>query len=572
MKLIGKLIRGHLAMFLVAVAFLTVEALADLLQPTLMSLIVDNGVASQDVGMILRYGGLMLGVALIGAAGAVGRNILASRTSQLIGQELRGRLYAKVQTFSFENIDRLQPASLITRITNDVTQIQNFINGCMRILVKAPITCVGAIALIIIQTPAQIPVLVVILVIAGALIAGNMVMGYPRFVNMQRRLDRLNTVSREFLDSIRVVKAFGAEQQEAARFGGAADELAEAGVSAMRVNALFSPLINLTVNFGIVLLLWRTGSGNAGEIGKVMASVNYMTQVLFSLGMVSNILNMAVRATASSARVKEIIDEQPAQLSPEHPLKPALEGGLRFESVTFKYAGSPRAALSDIDFELAPGEMLGIIGSTGSGKSTLVNLVPRFYDASEGRVLVDGVDVRDIDEHYLRDAIAVVPQKVLLFSGTIEENLRWGRRDASELELREAAKVACADEFVRGFAQGYQTVLGQGGVNLSGGQKQRLSIARALLKKPQILILDDCTSALDANTEASVLDGVRSAAEGMTVLLISQRISTVMRCDRVLCLEDGQMRGLGTHAELMRDCAVYRALYESQIGGVQDVG
>lgn len=567
MKLMLRYVRRHLGMFLTAIFFLTIETLADLLQPTFMSFIVDEGVAKRDVRKILFYGGIMLGIAALGAFGAVMRNIYASRTSQLIGKEMRMEIYEKVQTLSFENIDRLQPSSIITRITNDVTQIQNFLNGCMRIMMKAPITCVGAIVLIIVQTPQQLPMIVAILLISAFLIAGNMKLGYPRFGILQRKLDRLNAVSREFLSSIRVVKAFRAEEREEEKFADAAGDFAQAGVSAMRIMAVFGPLINLTVNLGIVVLLWISQAGSGGEVGRLMASVNYMTQVLFSLGMVSNILNMAVRALASSARVEEVLKEKPAQELPERGAGPAdIRGQVTFERVSFTYASTSRPAVEDVSFQAEAGETIGIIGPTGSGKSTLMDLVPRFYDATSGRVKIDGTDVREIDPGRLRRAIAVVPQKALLFSGSILENLRWGDERASEEDVKKAACIACADEFVSAFPNGYETDLSQGGVNLSGGQKQRLSIARALVRKPRILILDDCTSALDANTEARVLQGIRQETADMTVLLISQRISTVMRADRILCLEDGRVKGFGSHSELLEQCAVYRAIYESQIG------
>jgi len=567
MKLIFSYIRRHLGMFLTAMFFLCVETLADLLQPTFMAYIVDNGVKGQDVQVILYYGAIMVGIAALGALGAVMRNIYASRTSQNISKELRGELYRKVQTLSFENIDRLQPSSIITRITNDVTQIQNFINSSMRIMIKAPITCIGAVILIMVQTPQQIPVMVAILVIAGGLIVGNMKLGYPRFGRLQQKLDRLNGVSREFFSSIRVVKAFGAEAQEQEKFGAAAGAFADAGISATRVLAVFSPLINLTVNMGIIALLWLSGSQNTGQIGRLMASVNYMTQVLFAIGMVSMILNTAVRALASSERVQEILQEQPAQLQPQQPRVFDVKGEVSFNNVSFTYARTVRAAMEGIDFTAHAGETIGIIGPTGSGKTTLVNLVPRFYDATQGQVLIDGCDVTQMDTELLRNAIAVVPQKAMLFTGTIAENLRFGNSTATEEELRQAARIASADEFVSDFVDGYETRLGQGGVNLSGGQKQRLSIARALLRKPRILILDDCTSALDATTEATVLSSLRTEAAGITVLLISQRISTVMRTDRILCMEDGQLRGFGMHQELMENCTAYRAIYASQIGG-----
>lgn len=567
MKLMLHYIKKHIGMFLIAVVFLTIETLSDLLQPTLMSYIVDQGVKGQKTGLILRYGLLMLGITAMGAVGAVVRNIYASRTSQLIGKEIRLDIYEKVQTLSYENIDRLQPASIITRITNDVTQMQNFINGIMRIMLKAPVTCIGAVALIIIQMPRLLPLMLIILVCAGLLIYGNMKLGYPRFDRMQKKLDELNRTSREFLSAVRVVKAFRAEEQEQEKFEDASWQLAQAGISSMRVMAVFGPMINLTVNMGIVMMLWLSGWEMNGEIGRLMACVNYMTQVLFALGMVSNILNSAVRATASSARVQEILNEVPAQQEVVQEEEAMVsEGSIIFCQVSFTYAGAARPAVQEVSFSVHEGETIGIIGPTGSGKSTLVNLVPRFYDATKGQVWAGGQDVTRIPMTKLRQMIAVVPQRALLFTGTIQENLRWGDKQADMEEIYRAARAACADEFVTKLPEGYDTQLGQGGVNLSGGQKQRLSIARALLKKPRILILDDCTSALDATTEAQVLSGIRKESADMTVLLVSQRISTVMKADHILCMEDGKICGFGSHEKLMADCEPYKAIYYSQIG------
>ncbi|MDO5336374.1 MAG: ABC transporter ATP-binding protein [Eubacteriales bacterium] len=570
MRLILQYLHRHIGIFLLSTLFLTMEAMADLLQPTFMSYIVDEGIADSDIGRILYYGAIMLFIALIGAISAVMRNRFASQTSQTIGKEMRQDMYHNVQQLSLENIDRLQPASIITRITNDVSQVQELINSIMRMMVKAPITCVGAIILILIQTPKQAPVMVGIIIIVAFLILENMRVGYPRFGTVQKKLDRLNGVTREFLSAVRVVKAFNAEAEETEKFDRASTELAAANVAALRIAAAFSPLINLTVNFGVVLLLWISKNQNSSEIGKLMASVNYMTQVLFAVTMISNVINVAVRAMASSGRIEEVLNERPAQQFPEHPLRPDIKGEIQFENVSFAYAGAGKEALRKINFKIEPGETIGIIGPTGSGKTTLVQLVPRLYDASEGRILIDGCDVTQIDEAVLRSSVAVCAQKVVLFTGSISDNLRWGREDACDEEIKKAAEAACADAFICKTENGYDTWLGQGGVNLSGGQKQRLSLARALLRRPKILILDDCTSALDAQTEAEVLAGLREHFEGVTVLLISQRISTVMRADRILCLENGAVQGFGTHEQLMKGCELYTKIYDSQIGGEQN--
>jgi ATP-binding cassette subfamily B protein len=569
MKLIAQYLRRHLGIFLLSALFLTLEAVADLLQPTFMSYIVDQGVEQADVSVILHYGWIMLAIAAIGAVSAVLRNIFASRTSQTIGRELRRDMYHNVQQLSLANIDRLQPASIITRITNDVTQIQDFINGLMRMMVKAPITCIGAIVLIILQTPRQAPVIIAIIAVISLLIYSNIRVGYPKFGAVQDQLDRLNGVTREFLSSVRVVKAFRAEEEETQRFDNASADLAAANTSALRVMAVFTPLINLTVNFGIVLLLWISRSQQASEIGRLMASVNYMTQVLFAVTMIANVINTAVRAMASSERIGQVLSEKPAQAQPAHPLTPDITGDICFDHVFFAYAPG-KDVLQDISLKIHPGETIGIIGPTGCGKSTLVNLIPRFYDAANGQILLDGCDVTQIDEKHLRQAIAEVPQKALLFSGSIRDNLCWGKEDASEEEIQEAAKTACADRFIQETANGYQTRLGQGGVNLSGGQKQRLALARALVRRPCILILDDCTSALDAETESTVLDGLRRLSGQMTMLLISQRVFTVMKTDRILCLADGRVQGFGTHKQLLASCPAYQAIYQSQIGGGED--
>ena len=576
MKLILSYLKRHIVIFCISTAFLTLEAVADLMQPTYMSYIVDEGVANADVSRILKYGGIMLGIALFGALCAVMRNHFASRTSQTIGKEIRHDIYHNVQQLSLENIDKLQPASIITRITNDVTQIQDFINSIMRIMIKAPITGIGAVVLIIIQTPKQAPIMIVIILVAVLLIIANILVGYPRFGKVQKKLDKLNGVSREFLSSVRVVKAFRAEDKETEKFDDASDALAAANTSALRAMAMFAPLINLTVNFGIVLLLFISKDQNAADIGRLMASVNYMGQVLFALAFISNVINNAVRALASSERIKEVLDEKPVQKKAANPKRPEIKGNIEFKNVSFAYAGASRDALHNITFSASPGETIGIIGPTGSGKSSLVNLLPRFYDVTEGEILVDGENVNEIDEELLRSRVALVAQKALLFSGTIMENLSWGLERKTGHELSEedkkriyrATEIACAEEFIENTKDKYDTLLGQGGVNLSGGQKQRLSLARALIREPGILILDDCTSALDANTESKVLKGLNEMDTKATVLLISQRISTVMRADKILCLNNGEVQGFGTHAELMQSCQTYREIYESQIGKI----
>lgn len=574
MKLIKKYMIRHKLPFAAGICFLALEAFADLMQPAFMAHIVDDGVKQANAEQILHYGMIMLGIAFCGAFGAVMRNLFASYTSQTIGMELRSEMYGKVMSLSFENLDHLQPAAVITRLTNDVTQIQDFVNSLMRIMIKAPMTGVGAVLLIILEIPEQIPVMILILLIASGLLFWNMKLGYSKFALVQQYLDRLNTVSREFLSSIRVVKAFRGEDREGEKFKKASSELANGMTSAMQVSAVFGPLLHLTVNFGIVMLLWISGSSKAGEIGRLMASVNYMTQILFSVNMVSVILNRAVRAFASADRVEELLNEIPAQERRKYEKQEGLvaekPGSIEVCDVSFTYHGAGQESLHQICFQVNPGERIGIIGPTGAGKSTMANLLSRFYDADCGRIFIGGLDVRRWEEKALRKTVAVVPQKALLFTGTILENLRWGKEDASLDEIRQAAKIACADEFVMKLEEQYNTRISQGGVNFSGGQKQRLALARGLVGNPEILILDDCTSALDAETEAKVLQRLESCSKRMTIILISQRVSAVMRSDRILCLEQGAVSGWGTHEELLKSCSAYQAIYASQIGGDYD--
>ncbi len=558
-------------LFCVALGCLAVEAACDLLQPTIMSRIIDVGVTGRDMHFVLRTGGLMLLVTALGAAAAVGRNILASTVSQNFGTELRSDLFKKIQTFSFDNLNRFETGSLVTRLTNDVTQVQNFANGLMRIFVKAPLVGIGSIVMAFLLNRRLAVVLLLVVPVVAILMACNIRIGYPFFRKVQRMIDGVNTVIREYLAGVRVVKAFNRFDYETNRFGQANQELANVTTKAMRVMAVFSPGITLSINLGIVAVLWFGGyqvSHGQLHVGQVIAFVNYMTQILFALMTISMVFNMFVRARASTERINEVFAEvNTMPVGGDAIQSIAARGRIQFDQVSFRYhVDSGEAVLKEVSFTCEPGETIGIIGSTGAGKSSLVNLIPRFYDPTGGRVLLDGTDVKQIDPKVLREAIAVVPQKNILFTGTIRENLRWGKADATAAELIEAAQIAQAHEFIEHFPEGYETVLGQGGVNLSGGQKQRLAIARALIKKPTVLILDDSTSAVDMATEAKIRAAMKEYAQGMTCFLITQRIVSAMGADRILVLDNGTLVGLGTHRELIQDCPVYRDIYRSQIG------
>jgi len=576
--------RKYLWPFLAALACLSVESVCDLLQPTIMSRIVDNGVAAHDMGIVLHFGLQMLAVAGIGALGAAGRNIIASMVSYRFGAQLRADLFQRVTSYSFQELDTFDTASLITRQTNDVTQVQTFVNGVMRFFAKAPILALGGLAMAIILEPSLSIVLVIAVPLAAALIIINLATGFPRFRRVQEGLDGVNSVTREYLGGIRVVKAFGQEKREVKRFAGANAELTGASTNALRAMALFGPAITLTINLGIVAVLWiggiRVAASNL-QVGKIIAFINYMTQILFSLNMISMIFTSFVRARASWERVGAVLRKPGSESVPASvavaphavsvpPVKSATETAgtsVIFKDVSFAYPGARgRLVLEDVTLTCEPRRITAIIGSTGSGKSTLASLVPRFYDPVRGTITVAGVNVRDIGLGELRQRIALVPQKTVLFTGTIAENLRWGREDATDADLREACRRAQAHSFVERFPEGYGTLLGQGGLSLSGGQKQRLAIARALVRQPEVLILDDCTSSVDSITEAEILKEIRDTKSGYTCMLITQRISAAAAADWVLVLDDGKAVGSGRHQTLLRECEVYRDICIAQLG------
>lgn len=571
MHFLRKYIAKYWKMFMIAVLFLTVEALCDLTLPTLMAHIVDVGVAGKDMDYVLRMGGFMLLITAGGAIAASIRNILASRVSQAFGTELRSDLFAKIQTLSFVNMDKFDRASLITRLTNDVSQVQNFMNGLMRIFVKAPLICLGSIIMAASLDMELGLVLFVVVPIVAGLIALNMKVGFRRYTRVQKALDRMNGVMREYLSGVRVVKAFNRFDYETNKFRKSNEEYQAGSMNAMRAMSIFNPSIMLTVNFGIVAVLWIGGLAverNTMQVGIIIAFINYMTQILFALMLISMVFNLFIRARASAVRIGEVFAEvNSMSWSEGQTLKKEQTGRIDFENVTFTYEGTAgEPVLKGINLTCLPGETVGIIGSTGSGKSTLVSLIPRFYDVLSGTVKVSGVDIKELDPKVLRDKIAIVPQKTMLFTGTFLENIRWGKEGATVEEVEQAAQMAEAHPFITSFPEGYETVVGQRGVNLSGGQKQRVSIARALIRKPDILILDDCTSAVDVATEARIKEALKAYAKDLTCLLIAQRITSVMDADKIVVMDNGEIVGIGTHESLMQSCLVYQEIYRSQVG------
>jgi len=572
-----KYINRYKREYFIAVAFIVLETIVDVVNPTIMSMIIDKGVKNKDMDYILKLGGLMIAITFIGAIFAIIRNIVSSKVSQSFGADLREDLYTKVQGFSFDNIDKFQDASLITRLTNDVNQIQNFSHGMMRIFVKSPVRLIGAIIMAFLLDFNMGLILIGTIPVAGLIIFLNFKISYPIFKKMQIALDKVNGVMREYLAGIRVVKAFNRFNYERRRFKDVNDNLKERTLKGMRTVAVFNPLVGLIVDIGIVIILWvggiRVNNGNL-EVGKVMAFINYMLLVHFSLRMMTRVLNMFIRAKASAERVGEVFIEENTILERRKPISiNKAKGQIEFEHVYFKYYSNSKYVLEDINFAINPGETLAIIGSTGSGKTSLVNLIPRFYDVDRGKVKVDGIDVKKVDISKLRENIGMVTQKPLLFTGSIMDNIKWGCEEATYEDVVRVSKISKAHDFIISFNEGYNTYLGQGGVNLSGGQKQRISIARALIRNPSILILDDSTSAVDMITEKKIRQGLNENLRNTTTILIAQRITSVMDADKIIVMDNGRIVGLGTHVELIGSCQVYKDICHSQIGkGAADIG
>lgn len=571
MKVLSKYIKKYYKLFFLAVFFLTIEAFCDLLQPTVMSKIIDIGVAKKNADYVINMGAVMLLITGVGAIAAVTRNIISSNVSLKFGAELRGDCFTKIQELSLENIDKLDGASLVTRLTNDVTQIQNFINGLMRIFVKAPLLCIGSLIMTVRLNPRMALVFLGVIPLVAILIYINMKKGYPYFIKIQKALDKVNGVMREYLSGVRLVKAFNRFDFEVFRFGSANDELTDISIKAMKVMSIFSPGISLIVNIGIVSILWIGGyMVNSGtmHVGEIIAFTNYMTQILFSLTIMSMVFTMMVRAKASLLRIEEILQQEPKVKIKENPVVSIPENiSVNFKNVYFSYTGDIKeAVLKNINFSINKGETIGIIGSTGSGKSSLVKLISRFYNVTSGSIKIGEIDISDLDIKVLRNKIAFVPQKTMLFSGSIMDNIKWGKEDASLSEIIEASKTARAHDFISKFPEAYNTMLGQGGVNISGGQKQRISIARALIKKPEIIILDDCTSAVDVTTELEIREGLKTYLKDLTSIIIAQRITSVMNADKIMVLDDGEIVDTGSHKDLLLRCPAYKDIYRSQIG------
>jgi ATP-binding cassette subfamily B protein len=549
--------------------FMVLEVAMDLMQPRLIERIVDQGIARSDMHTVLTTAAWMVGLALIGLLGGLGSAVFAIMAGQGFGADLRGVLFRKVQALSFGNLDRLETGGLITRLTNDVTQLQELVMMLLRIMVRVPLLLVGSLIMAILTSPqlamlflGLIPIVLVALVVV-------INKSFPMFGEVQRRLDTLNTVLQENLAGVRVVKAFARAHHERGRFGRANDRLMEQNLMAVRTTAVTMPFMMLALNAGVVAALWIGGVrivAGSLQAGQLIAFINYLMQTLMSLMMVSMLIIRVSRAEASAQRVDEVLENEPdIRKRPQAVTEFAPRGRVAFENVSFSFSGDDHdPVLKGISFVAEPGQTVALLGATGAGKSSLVNLIPRFYDCTSGRITIDGMDVRAVDETALHRAIGAALQEAVLFSGTIRDNIRYGRPDASDDEVIAAARMAEAHDFISRFPNGYDTIVGQRGVNLSGGQKQRIAIARALLVQPAVLILDDSTSAVDIETEARIQAAL---AEGgrQTRFVVAQRISTVLQADKILVLDDGRIAAEGRHDELIRTSSIYREIYESQM-------
>lgn len=563
--------------FMIAIAFLTGEALADLMQPAMMSRIVDQGVARSDVPFIIHYGMLMLLITLVGAICASVRNVLSVDVSQNFAMDLRQDLYIKIQGFSQNNIDRFGSATLITRLTNDVTRVQTFANGLMRVMMKAPIVGIGSLLMAIRLNPRLSVTLIAIAPIIALLIYLNMKISYPYYRKVQSALDRVNMSMQEYLSGIRVVKVFSRFSYEEERFRKNNRNLGNLSTSAAKVGSLFGPLVNLSVNSGIIAIIWFGGIGvNNGtmQVGSIIAFISYMMQILFAVMVVNGAFNMFVRARASAERIGEVMREENDMLFPDsddeeqsRSVVKAQKGRLTFRHVSFSYvknAEHTEPFIKDISFDVNPGETVGIIGPIASGKTTLVNLLLRFYDPDKGEIILDGRNIKTFSEDHLRRKLAVVPQKSLLFSGSVRENIRWGDEKASDEAILKAAVTAEADGFIRSTPHGFDAMIGQGGVNFSGGQKQRIAIARALIRRPEVLILDDATSAVDARTDGRIRKKLKNLDDRLTCIIISQRISSIIDADKIIVMDNGKIEAIGTHDHLFKTSSLYREICRTQ--------
>lgn len=553
---------------ILAPLFMLVEVSMDLMLPTMLSNIIDIGITNGDTTYVWMTGAKMIGFAVIGLIGGVGCSIFSTIAAVNLGQNLRDGLFATIQSLSFLELDHFKTSSLITRLTNDITQIQTMVMMGLRILVRAPLLCIGGILMAYRLSSDLSGICVITIPVILIFVAIVMSRSFPLFKSMQEKIDKVNNVMRENLLGVRVIKAFTIEHKQKDRFNEANDDLMNQSIRAQKLMIILNPVVMLLVNFSIVAVLWYGGflvQAGVLETGKIMAFINYLTQIMMSLMMVIMISMNFSRAKASADRINEVLMTESSIQDSKSP-EVIDQYDIEFKDVSFKYHDHSEEVLTDLSFKIKQGDRVGIIGGTGAGKSSLVQLIPRLYDVSSGEVLIGGRNVKEVSLHELRDKIGVVLQESILFSGTIESNIKFGYHDATDEELDQAARDAQAMEFIQLKESGYQTEVEQRGKNLSGGQKQRVSIARTLIRKPKILILDDSSSALDMATERQLQEAIKEQMTGSTVIMIAQRISAVMDANQIIVLDQGHISGIGTHEELLKTNEIYRSIAISQLG------
>lgn len=545
-----------------------ISTMTDLELPDLMSDIVDTGIVQGDVSYILGRGGVMLLVALLGTVCTILTSYLSSKIGMGFSRDLRKKVFEKVESFSLTEINEMGTASLITRTTNDINQVQMVVIMMMRMMLSAPLMIVGALIMALgkdVELSKVILVVIPIIIVTIAIIAKFTL---PMFQKMQNKIDKLNLVVRENLTGIRVIRVFNKVEAEQERFNQASLEVSRIATMANRLMGALMPLMMLILNLSIIAVIWFGGIRiNDGDlmVGDLMAFIQYLTQVMFSLLMLTMMFVLIPRAQASAVRINEVLEMKSPIQEPKEAIQPQLKGYVEFKNVSFGYEGAEEYAISNISFVAKPGEVTAIIGGTGSGKSSILNMIPRFYDAAKGEVLVDGVNVRDMNQQELRSKIGYVPQKAVLFTGTIRDNILYGKEDATDEEVRHALDIAQATDFVSKMKEGIESPISQGGTNVSGGQKQRLSIARAIVRKPEIYLFDDSFSALDFKTDAQLRAALKKETKDSTVIIVAQRVSTVMDATRILVMDEGHVVGMGTHEELLQTNEIYQQIVESQL-------
>ena len=575
MKRYLKFIKPYTLFYILGPIMMLTEVFGEIWLPKLMSLIIDNGVANKDIAYIIRIAGLMLGACLIMIIGGTFGNYFAVKASVRTSADLRSELFGKIQRFSFADVDKFSTGSLVTRLTNDIQQIQQLVITMLKMALRSPAMLIGGIIMALSVNRSLAFILIIVTPLLGISIAVIMVMAYPRFERMQTALDNLNNGIQETLTNIRVVKSFVREDHEKRKFDILNDDMRQKSLDAMNIVIFIQPVMTFFMNATAVAVVWFGGNriiAGQMQVGELTAFITYVTQILMSLMMLAMVILQSSRAMASFTRISEVLDFEPSLTERADCDKEARveHGSIEFKHVSFAYDDgdddptNDTIILRDISFKINPGETVGILGATGCGKTSMVSLIPRLYDVREGQVLVDGIDVRDYSLYHLREGVGMVLQYNTLFSGTIAENLRWGDENASDEDIVKFSEYAQADSFVSTFSDGYDRMVEQGGSNLSGGQKQRLCIARALLKKPKILILDDSTSAVDTATEKRINEAFATELKDTTKLIISQRIGSVKNADRIIVMDDGRISDIGTHDELMERSDVYREIYYSQ--------